>query len=84
MALKIVGRSPRMGISTRSQGPSQAKQMAMKCDACGKLAYVVFRYGITAQERMAGVRDALEEHRKVCSAGAPEDRRTYELWYPRA
>lgn len=83
MALKIVGRSSRISVSERRDAPSQAKEMAMKCDACGKLAYVTFRAGISAAQRMEGVKIALDEHRKVCTAGGAEIRRTFELWYPR-
>lgn len=56
-------------------GPvSQAREVAMKCGLCGKIAF--------------GPRDqmeaAMDEHRRVaCTGGSAEATRKYELWYPR-
>lgn len=72
-----------MKISEDKYNPFEAKQMAMKCDACGKLAFVDFPYKPTAWQRMQIVKAALDEHRKVCAVANSEIQRTYELWYPR-
>jgi hypothetical protein len=84
MALKIVGRSPRVSVSERRESPVDALHKTMKCSACGKLCFVTFPYYVTAQKRSETMKAALDEHRKVCTAGSAEDKRTYEILYRRA
>jgi hypothetical protein len=83
MALKITGRTPRLSVSESRHGASEAKQATMKCDLCQKLAFVTFAYGTTPMQRHAGMKAALDEHRKVCTVGTADQQRVYEIWYPR-
>jgi hypothetical protein len=82
MALKIVGRSPR--VSEHRIGAADAKHATMQCSACKKNCFVTFPFGGTVEARQAVMRAALDEHRRVCTAGRAEDRRTYEIQYGRA
>lgn len=85
MPLKVTGRTPtRMRVTESSQAPSAAREIAMQCGSCGKRCYAMLPHAPTPEERMAMMRAAMEEHRRVCPVGAPEDGRTYRIFYPRA
>ena len=72
-----------MRISENRDNPLDAKEAAFKCPDCHKLAVVVFPYKPTNQERMKVIKEALDEHRKICPAAPPETGRVFEIWYPR-
>ena len=72
-----------MRISESRDNPQDAKEVAIKCPECGKLAIVVFSYKPTYTQRMETIKAALDEHRKVCTAAPAETGRVYEIWYPR-
>jgi len=72
-----------MRVSENREGPSTAKEVAMKCPDCHKLAIVVFPYKPTMEERHKVMKEALDEHRKICTAAPPEKERIYQIWYPR-
>lgn len=73
-----------MRISESRDNPLDAKEAAFKCPDCHKLAVVVFPYKPTSNERMKVIKEALDEHRKICSAAPPEIERVYTIWYPRS
>lgn len=84
MALKIVGRGPRMSFHQSKATPQTAKGARLKCDGCQKTISVMFPYGCTVLGRQQLIRDACDEHRRIaCTAGVVEDGRKYEIWYPR-
>lgn len=84
--LKIVGRTPSsIRVSESRQSPGEAKEIAFRCDACHKLAVVTLPYAPDTATRQRLISAALDEHRRVgCKAKTAEDRRTYEIWYPRS
>lgn len=82
MALKIIGRSPR--VSERRVGATAAKHATMQCSACKKNCFVTFPNGGSPEQRQAVMKAALDEHRRVCTVGRAEDRRTYGIEYGRA
>lgn len=86
MTLKIVGRTPRsLRISEARETASAAKEIAFRCDACGKLGVVTLPYQPNHMERQRIIREALDEHRRIaCKAKTAADQRTYEIWYPRS
>lgn len=73
-----------MHISENKENPVTAKQLAFRCNLCGKLAFAVFPYEPTAQQRMHVMKEALDEHRKVCMAANSEVERIYQIMYPRS
>jgi len=70
-------------VSEPRQGPGEALHATARCLTCGKQAFVTFAWGITAAQRQEGLRAALNEHRKLCPVGHPEDFRSYVITYPR-
>ena len=79
MALKIVGRRPRATYAERNVGSSDARSAVMKCSLCHKHCFATFPMGGTREQRQAVMRVALDEHRKVCTAGSAELERKYEI-----
>jgi len=61
-----------------------AKGVTLRCDACEKTFGVVFPYQHTVEIRQRLIREASDEHRRVCTKGDAEQRRAYNIWYPRA
>ena len=72
-----------MKISENRESPFEAKEAALRCPDCGKMAIVIFPYKPSAQQRIETFKAALDEHRKICTAAPPEKERVYEIWYPR-
>jgi len=72
-----------MKISENREGPLTAKEVALKCPDCQKIAVIVFPYKPTSQQRFEMMKAALDEHRRICPAAPPEKERKYEIWYPR-
>lgn len=84
MALKIVGRGPRMSFHQSTATPQTAKGVRLKCEACDKTISVMFPSNCTALERQQLIKDAADEHRRIgCTAGVVEDGRKFDIWYPR-
>ena len=73
-----------MRISEDRESYLTAKEAALKCPDCGKMAIVVFPFKPTAQQRIELFKAALDEHRTVCPAAPPEKERVYTIWYPRS
>lgn len=84
MALKIVGRSPRIAVTETRKPAMVSREIAMECDLCHKKCFGVIPYDPTPQQRLQVMRDAMNEHRRVCAVGVPEQQRVYSIWYPRA
>jgi tRNA G26 N,N-dimethylase Trm1 len=84
MALKIVGRSSRLSYSSDPVKVEHAREAMTKCSACGKMCFVTFPYYLTALKRQQIIKKALDEHRKVCTAGDATMARSYEIIRPRA
>lgn len=72
-----------MRISENRESPFEAKEVAIKCPECHKMAIIVFPYKPSAEQRIKMMKAALDEHRKVCVAAPAEIERKYEIWYPR-
>jgi hypothetical protein len=72
-----------MRINEDRESYQTAKEVAIKCPECHKMAIIVFPYKPTAQQRIEMMKAALDEHRKICTAAPPEIERKYEIWYPR-
>lgn len=54
--------------------PFEAKQVAMTCELCGKIAF-------GPRNSMAA---AMEEHRRIaCTGGGMDERRVFRINYPR-
>jgi tRNA G26 N,N-dimethylase Trm1 len=84
MALKIVGGRPRMSFASDPVKVEHAKEAMARCHACGKMCFVTFPYYMTMLNRQQIIKAALDEHRKVCTAGPTDMHRTYEIVRPRA
>jgi hypothetical protein len=85
MALKIVGRTPRMQISERRQTAREAKGVTMRCDGCDRDFGVVFPYGATALKRQRLMKAAADEHRKIgCVKGTTDEGRVFRIDRPRS
>lgn len=84
MALKIVGGRPRMSFASDPVKVEHAKEAMARCSACGKMCFVSFPYYMTMLNRQQVMKAALDEHRKVCTAGTAEQARSYEIIRPRA
>lgn len=61
-------------VRPRYTSPLLAKEVAMACELCGKIAY--------------GPRDqmeaAMDEHKRIsCTAGGANEKRVFRLYYPR-
>ena len=84
MALKIVGGRSRMSFQSDPVKVEHAKEAMARCSACGKMCFVSFPYYMTMLNRQQVIKKALDEHRKVCTAGDAEQKRTYEIIRPRA
>lgn len=73
-----------MSFHQSTATPGKAKGARLKCEACNKTISVMFPWGITWLERQNLIRDAADEHRRVgCTAGVTEDKRKFDIWYPR-
>jgi hypothetical protein len=83
MALKIVGRRPRATYAERNVASADAKHATMQCDRCKKRCFVTFPLGGSREARQAVMREALNEHRRVCTAGPAELERKYEILFSR-
>ena len=84
MALKIVGRKPRMSFAQSTATPQTAKGARLKCDACEKTISVMFPSNCPAWDRQRLLSEACDEHRRIgCTAGVAEDGRKFDIWYPR-
>lgn len=84
MALKIIGRKPRMSFAQSTAAPVKAKGARLVCEACGKSISVMFPTNCPAWDRARLLSDAAGEHRRIgCTAGAVEDGRKFDIWYPR-
>jgi len=86
MALKIVGRSKHqpMFFNETPKTIADAKNMTAKCSACGKMCFVTLPFYVTREQRIQVMNKALDEHRRVCTAGDAEQKRVYEIIRPRA
>ena len=76
--------SGRMSFRSDPLKVENAKEAMAKCSACGKMCFVTFPYYMTMLNRQQVMKAALDEHRKVCTAGTIDQTRTYEIIRPRA
>lgn len=81
MTLKVI-RGP-VTVGEDRQAPDEARELAFRCQSCGKLCYGTLPFYVTPVERQRIIKAALDEHRKVCTVGAAADQRSYDIWYPR-
>ena len=75
---------PPIRVQERSEGPLQAKEVALQCPHCQGVVYARFTYQPTAEQRQQTIRAAIMEHRGLCSQAPPEEGRIYKISYPRA
>lgn len=72
-----------MSIGESVAPAMESREVALQCDACGKRAYGQMPYRPTAEQRLAVIRAAMDEHRRVCSGAPPEAVRKFEIIYQR-
>lgn len=73
----------RMGIRRHDARVADSNECALRCDLCGKLAFVKFRPGATETERNTAITAALEDHRQIgCTAAPANVKRVFRLWVP--
>ena len=78
----ISGLDIRLPLQSRAKVADQ-REAAIKCELCGKLAFVRFVWGSTSEQKNQGISDALLEHRRVaCTASEANVKRVYRIWYP--
>ena len=70
-------------ISETRQTLAEAKQIRLLCPHCSKPVYASFEYPFTAERRQRVIKEAIDEHRKLCPKAPPEAQRVYRIDYPR-
>jgi hypothetical protein len=83
VALKIIGRTPRLSVAESRIGAGEAKHATMRCSACLKNCFVSFPFEPTKLQRQQIMKAALDEHRRVCTVGQAEDYRSFHIEYGR-
>ena len=72
-----------MRISETRESPLIAKTIRLICPHCNGTCFPDLPYKPTAEQRQQAIRNAIEEHRKICTAAPVEAERVYEITYPR-
>lgn len=72
-----------MHVSENRETIQEAKEVAFICNLCGKMAIAIFPYKPTLQERFHVMKEALDEHRKICTITNSEVKRIYVIERPR-
>lgn len=73
----------RVRIREGADSPQTAKEVALQCPHCQKMCYVKLPYKPTALQRQIFIRDAIDEHRKICLAAPSDAGRVTKILYPR-
>jgi hypothetical protein len=66
------------------EGITVAKQIRLLCPHCNSTVFVEWGYPFSAETRQTRIKEAIEEHRVLCSGAPPEAGRVYRIDYPRA
>lgn len=68
---------------TKVSTVAEAKEVRLLCPHCYGAIYVTQDWPYTSQVNYDKKREAIAEHRKLCSAAPPEAGRVYSIDYPR-
>jgi hypothetical protein len=71
-------------ISEARESPATAKEIRLMCPHCNHSVFVYLPYKPGAWTRQGLVRDAINEHRRVCTVADATDGYVYDIAYPRA
>ena len=63
--------------------PVDAKEVRLMCPHCQGFATAKVPLGATSWRRQQLIRDAIDEHRVVCTAADATEGRVYRIDYPR-
>jgi hypothetical protein len=69
-------------VSENRAAPWDAKEIRLLCPH-GCTVHVMLPYKPTALARQTVIRDAIDEHRRVCPGAPSDDGRVYSIDYPR-
>lgn len=72
-----------MQISENRERPWLAKEIRLMCPHCQSFCFVSLPWDVTPLGRQIIMRDAIEEHRKICEKAPAESGRVYRVDYPR-
>jgi hypothetical protein len=71
-------------ISEARESPATAKEIRLLCPHCKNSVYVVLPYKPGAWTRQGLIREAIDEHRRVCTTADIMQGFVYDIEYPRA
>jgi hypothetical protein len=71
-------------IVTTVKTVAEANELRLLCPHCNSPLYVPLAWPYTSVTKQRRVSEAINEHRKLCSAAPPEAERVYRIDYPRA
>ena len=71
-------------IGETRQQATVAKQVRLLCPHCSASVYVDVPVGCTSLTRQEKIKDAVDEHRRLCASVESENEVVYRIDYPRA
>jgi hypothetical protein len=71
-------------ISEARESPATAKEIRLMCPHCKGFVNVYLPYKPGAWTRQGLIREAIDEHRRVCTVGDAVEGYVYDIQYPRA
>ena len=75
--------SARSVVAASVATPVAAKQVRLLCPHCNNSVYVVLPYRPTVLRRQQLIREAIDEHRRLCVKAPSEAGRVFRIDYPR-
>ena len=71
-------------ITEARESPASAKEFRLMCPHCLNSLYVYLPYKPGAWTRQGLIREAIDEHRRVCTKADMTNSYVYDIQYPRA
>ena len=75
---------PYSSYSEARQPAMEAKEIRLMCPHCKSSVFVPIPYRPGAWTRQGLIREAIDEHRRVCTVGDAVEGYVYDIQYPRA
>lgn len=63
--------------------PQRAPEVRLLCPHCHGTLYVTLAWPYTNERRQRAIKEAVDEHRRLCAKAPPEAKRVYQIDYPR-
>lgn len=71
-------------ISETREAPAVAKEVKLLCPHCSASVFVSVPYGSTSLARQEFIKEAVEEHRRLCPSLESSNEVVYRIDYPRS